>query len=98
MSQMNGGDFGDTELDPQEQLDAETNLDDPSASDDEPWSPPDHEPRGLGEGDGSIDEELAEEEPESDAYTDEDEDDIDADTEDEFGVGPETDAMHVEDL
>lgn len=42
----NEGDFGRTELDPAEQADAERFLDDPSAGDDEPWSPPDRLPRG----------------------------------------------------
>ena len=40
------GDWGRTDLDPAEQADAERFLDDPSASDDEPWSPPDRQPRG----------------------------------------------------
>ncbi len=41
------GDWGETELDPHERADAELNLDDPSAGDDEPWSPPDRLPRGA---------------------------------------------------
>ncbi|QZY29095.1 hypothetical protein [Nocardioides coralli] len=40
------GDLGHHELDPRERADAEVNLDDPSAGDDEPWSPPDRKPRG----------------------------------------------------
>ncbi|MGI8522675.1 MAG: DUF5709 domain-containing protein [Nocardioides sp.] len=41
------GDWGQTELDAQERADADLNLDDPEASDDEPWSPPDRQPRGA---------------------------------------------------
>ena len=41
------GDWGRTELDKQEQADADRFLDDPSAGDDEPWSPPDRLPRGA---------------------------------------------------
>ena len=47
MSNHNEGDFGQTELDPAEQADADINLDEPSAGDDEPWSPPDRQPRGA---------------------------------------------------
>ena len=43
----NQGDFGQTELDAAEQADADINLDEPSAGDDEPWSPPDRQPRGA---------------------------------------------------
>jgi hypothetical protein len=56
MTRRDEGDWGKTELDAQEQADAEVTLDDPSASDDEPWSPPDRQPRGA---------ELAEVEDES---------------------------------
>lgn len=41
------GDWGEQHLDPQEQAEAEVNLDDPSAGADEPWSPPDRMPRGA---------------------------------------------------
>jgi hypothetical protein len=41
-----GGDWGEQELDPREREQAEVNLEDPSAGDDEPWSPPDRMPRG----------------------------------------------------
>ncbi len=47
MSNRGEGDWGVTELDAAEQADAEVNLDDPSAGDDEPWSPPDRQPRGA---------------------------------------------------
>lgn len=40
------GDWGRSDLDPHEREEAERNLDDPSASADEPWSPPDRQPRG----------------------------------------------------
>ena len=43
----NEGDFGETELDPAEQAEADLNLDDPSAGDDEPWTPPERQPRGA---------------------------------------------------
>ena len=41
------GDWGRTDLDPREQAEAEVNLDDPTSSADEPWSPPDRQPRGV---------------------------------------------------
>ncbi len=47
MSIKDEGDWGQTELDAAERADAEINLDDPSAGDDEPWSPPDRQPRGA---------------------------------------------------
>jgi len=47
MSNRNEGDFGQTELDAAERANAEINLDEPSAADDEPWSPPDRQPRGA---------------------------------------------------
>ncbi len=47
MDKHSEGDWGETELDAQEQRNAEVNLDDPEASDDEPWSPPDRQPRGA---------------------------------------------------
>ncbi len=63
------GDWGRTDLDPAEQADAERFLDDPSASDDEPWSPPDRQPRGselIGietEGGETLDVRLRQESP-----------------------------------
>lgn len=42
----NGGDFGEYELDDAERRAAEVNLDDPSAGDDEVWTPPERRPRG----------------------------------------------------
>lgn len=47
MSKRSEGDWGETELDAQERAEAEVNLDDPGAGDDEPWSPPDRQPRGA---------------------------------------------------
>ena len=41
------GDWGRSDLDPHEQADADRFLDDPSAGDNEPWSPPDRMPRGA---------------------------------------------------
>ena len=63
------GDWGETELDPHERADAELNLDDPSAGDDEPWSPPDRLPRGaelvgLDTGAGeTLDQRISQEQP-----------------------------------
>ena len=64
------GDWGELDLDAQERADAEINLDDPSAGDDEPWSPPDRMPRGTefvgidtGEGE-TLDERINQEQPE----------------------------------
>jgi hypothetical protein len=63
------GDLGHTELDPQEQAEADVNLDDPSAGADEPWSPPDRMPRGsefvgveTGEGE-TLDQRINQEQP-----------------------------------
>lgn len=64
------GDWGETELDPRESADAAVNLDDPSAGDDEPWSPPDRMPRGaefIGvdtDGGESLSQRIMQEEPE----------------------------------
>ncbi len=64
------GDFGRNELDDAEQADAERFLDDPSAGDDEPWSPPDRLPRGselIGtetDGGETLDQRLHQEVPE----------------------------------
>ena len=66
----NNGDFGTHDLDPDEQRAAEINLDDPSAGDDEPWSPPERQPRGpelIGvdtDGGESLSQRLGQEEPE----------------------------------
>ncbi len=60
-------DFGTNALDPQERQDAETFLDDPNDSDDEPWSPPDRQPRGGEYADGdreTLEQRIAQEEPE----------------------------------
>jgi hypothetical protein len=63
------GDWGETELDPHERADAELNLDDPSAGDDEPWSPPNRLPRGaellgLDTGAGeTLDQRIGQEQP-----------------------------------
>lgn len=64
------GDWGRTDLDPAEQADAERFLDDPSAGDDEPWSPPDRQPRGAElvgvetDGGETLDQRLRQEQPE----------------------------------
>ena len=66
-----GGDWGEQDLDPREREQAEVNLDDPSAGDDEPWSPPDRMPRGsefvgLDTEDGeTLDQRVMQEEHES---------------------------------
>lgn len=69
------GDWGRTELDPHEQADADRFLDDPSAGDNEPWSPPDRMPRGAeligvetGEGE-SLDQRLRQEVPDDEPDT-----------------------------
>ncbi len=76
MSNESEGDWGKTELDPAERADAEINLDDPSAGDDEPWSPPDRQPRGaelIDVEDESMSVRLRQEEPEEQAgYSDPD--------------------------
>lgn len=65
----NEGDFGQSDLDPHEQADAQRFLDDPSAGDDEPWSPPDRLPRGAElvgvetEGGETLDQRLRQEVP-----------------------------------
>jgi hypothetical protein len=72
MSQKSGNDddFGRMDLDPAEQADAERFLDDPSATDDEPWSPPERQPRGselIGvetDGGETLDQRLRQEQPE----------------------------------
>lgn len=65
------GDWGERDLDAHERADAEVNLDDPSAGDDEPWSPPDRMPRGsefvgldTGEGE-TLEERIHQEQPEA---------------------------------
>ena len=47
MSNHNEGDFGRSDRDAAERATAEINLDEPERHDDEPWSPPDREPRGA---------------------------------------------------
>lgn len=69
MSNQGEGDWGQTELDEAERADAAVNLDDPSAGDDEPWSPPDRQPRGaeLAEvEDETLSMRVMQEEPEAD--------------------------------
>jgi hypothetical protein len=56
MSNHDEGDFGQTDRDAAERATAEINLEEPSSTDDVPWSPPDRQPRGA---------ELAEVEDES---------------------------------
>lgn len=61
------GDWGSRNLDPEELADAELNLDDPEAGDDEPWTPPERQPRPaefLDETESeTIDQRLTQEEP-----------------------------------
>jgi len=70
-SRNDGGDWGEHDLDPREQDEAALNLDDPSAGDDEPWSPPDRLPRGAEfvgldtDGGETLDQRLMQEEHES---------------------------------
>ena len=106
------GDWGETQLDPQEQRDAEINLDDPTDSDNEPWSPPERQPRPaeLAEVDGeeTLDQRLRQEVPDETVGEEErlggdDPDSIPADQDvaggsapDVHGEGPEGSALHVE--
>lgn len=41
------GDWGQTDLDPQQRQEAEVNLEDPTATADVSWSPPERRPRGA---------------------------------------------------
>lgn len=73
MSKHSEGDWGETELDAAERAEAEVNLDDPEAGDDEPWSPPDRQPRGaeLAEvEDETLSMRLMQEEPDPNAVAD----------------------------
>lgn len=74
MSEQHGrehdeGDLGHMEYDPEEQAEADRNLEDPSATADEPWSPPDRMPRGsefVGvetDGGESLDQRINQEQP-----------------------------------
>lgn len=64
------GDWGETDLDPREQEEADRTLDDPDSSANEPWSPPDRMPRGsefIGadtSGGESLDQRIHQEVPE----------------------------------
>ena len=64
------GDWGESDLDPREREEAERNLLEPSSSADEPWSPPDRQPRhaefaGLEtEGGETLDQRINQEEHE----------------------------------
>lgn len=66
-SQEWGSDFGETELDPQERKNADTYLEDPESGDDEPWTPPQRQPRS-GEFDDdeedTLEQRIGQEEPE----------------------------------
>ena len=97
-SETLGSDFGEMELDAEELAQAQVNLDDPSAGDDEPWSPPDRQPRGaefVDIEDETLDQRIRQEEPEVDsAYGDPD----DADTRPrEMAGGDDPDAIPAED-
>lgn len=64
------GDLGHTHYDAQERAEAETNLDQPDSTADEPWSPPDRMPRGAElvgvetEGGETLDQRIRQEQPE----------------------------------
>lgn len=92
----NDDDFGTNDLDPQERRDAETFLDDPNDSDDEPWSPPDRQPRGAEFADienETFEQRIAQEEPEAGtAYGDpDDESQVEPAIDDPDAVPPEQD-------
>lgn len=65
-----GSDFGETDYDPQQQKQADLWMDDPEATDNEPWSPPDRQPRAGefldedGRQEETIDQRILQEEPE----------------------------------
>jgi hypothetical protein len=63
------GDWGETQLDRAEQAEADINLDEPSSTADEPWSPPDRMPRGAEflDGDETISQRLRQEDPDPEA-------------------------------
>lgn len=103
MGKRSEGDWGETELDAAERANADLNLDDPSAGDDEPWSPPDRQPRGAEM--AEVDEEnfsirMMQEDPDEvdSGEGDEDFDEVEeVDTLDLSGeTGPEAGAMHLE--
>ncbi len=73
MSNRDEGDWGQTELDAAERADAQINLDDPSAGDNEPWSPPDRQPRGaelVDVEDETLDVRILQEEPDPTSFAD----------------------------
>lgn len=62
-----GSDFGDSDLDAQQRKDADTYLDDPEAGDDEPWTPPQRQPRGgefADDEDDTLEQRIGQEEAE----------------------------------
>lgn len=65
-----GSDWGEADFDPEQQRQADVNLDQPNSVDDVPWSPPGRRPRGaqlvgIETGDGeSIEQRILQEEPE----------------------------------
>jgi hypothetical protein len=69
MTHESEGDWGETQLDRAEQAEADINLDEPSSTADEPWSPPERQPRGAEfiDGDEAISQRLRQEEPDPDA-------------------------------
>ncbi len=91
------GDWGRTDLDPAEEADAERFLDDPSSSDDEPWSPPDRQPRGaelIGtetDGGETLDQRLRQEVPEEEPVDPEQSDMVGGDDPD--AIPAETDVL-----
>ncbi|MCW2832448.1 MAG: adenosine deaminase [Nocardioides sp.] len=72
MSNHDEGDFGQSDRDAAERATAEINLEEPSATDDVPWSPPDRQPRGAEMAevdDESLSMRLMQEEPDPTALT-----------------------------
>ncbi|GAB3584717.1 hypothetical protein [Calidifontibacter terrae] len=87
----NDDDFGSQDLDPQERRDAQTYLDDPSDSDNEPWSPPDRQPRGAEYADvnhETLEQRIAQEQPEQGSDQD--------DRDDSYLGGDDPDAVPAE--
>lgn len=98
---MSDDDFGTSDLDPQERKDAQTYLEDPNDSDDEPWSPPDRQPRAGEFTDDdeqeTIDQRVAQEEPEAGtAYGDPDDEDHVGDDRRTYVGGDDPDAVPAE--
>lgn len=103
MSQTPGDDeLGTPTYDPDQRAEAQTNLDEPSATDDVSWSPPEREPASAVEGvqedpqdSETIDDRLAQEEP--DVGTDYGDPREGAERDEDLAGGDDPDAIPAED-